>query len=88
MVGYSLATNKRFDNPISCVVVSLAVFFIMMPQSVTATLAASSPLVTDEVTTAEVTSAFITNYTGNQRHVHGHHHRPACPDALHRRLRR
>ena len=45
-------------------VVSLAVFFIMMPQSVTATLAASSPLVTDEVTTAEVTSAFITNYTG------------------------
>ena len=64
MVGYSLATNKRFDNPISCVVVSLAVFFIMMPQSVTATLAASSPLVTDEVTTAEVTSAFITNYTG------------------------
>ena len=64
MVGYSLATNKRFDNPISCVVVSLAVFFIMMPQSVTATLAATSPLVTDEVTTAEVTSAFITNYTG------------------------
>lgn len=64
MVGYSLATNKRFDNPISCVVVSLAVFFIMMPQTVTATLAASSPLVTDEVTTAEVTSAFITNYTG------------------------
>lgn len=64
MVGYSLATNKRFDNPISCVVVSLAVFFIMMPQSVTANLAASSPLLTDEVTTAEVTSAFITNYTG------------------------
>ena len=64
MVGYSLATNKRFDNPISCVVVSLAVFFIMMPQSVTASLAASSPLLTDEVTTAEVTSAFITNYTG------------------------
>ncbi|OUO47505.1 PTS cellobiose transporter subunit IIC [Olsenella sp. An285] len=64
MVGYSLATNKRFDNPISCVVVSLAVFFIMMPQTVTANLAATSPLVTDEVTSAAVTGAFITNYTG------------------------
>ena len=64
MVGYSLATNKRFDNPISCVVVSLAVFFIMMPQTVTANLAATSPLVTDEVTSTAVTGAFITNYTG------------------------
>ena len=65
MVGYSLATNKRFDNPISCVVVSLAVFFIMMPQSVDASLAATSPLyVADEVTTATVTSSFITSYTG------------------------
>ena len=65
MVGYSLANNKRFDNPVSCVVVALAVFFIMMPQTVAANLAASSPLyVADEVTTADVTSAFITNYTG------------------------
>ena len=65
MVGYSFASNKRFDNPVSCVVVALAVFFIMMPQAVAANLAASSPLyVADEVTTADVTSAFITNYTG------------------------
>ena len=64
MVGYSLATNKRFDNPISCVVVSIAVFFIMMPQAVTANLAASSELLTDTVTTAEVASAFTTSYTG------------------------
>ena len=64
MVAYSLATNKRFDNPISCVVVALSVFFIMMPQTVTATLAASSPLVTEEVTSAAVTGAFITSYTG------------------------
>lgn len=64
MVGYSLATNKRFDSPISCVVVALSVFFIMMPQAVTATLSATSELATDTVTTAEVTSAFITNYTG------------------------
>ena len=64
MVGYSLATNKRFDNPISSVVVSLAVFFIMMPQTVTANLAATSELLTDEVTTAAVASAFTTNYTG------------------------
>ena len=64
MVGYSLANNKRFDNPISCVVVSLSVFFIMMPQTVTATLAATSELVTDTVTAADVTGAFITSYTG------------------------
>lgn len=64
MIGYSLANNKRFDNPISCVVVAIAVLFIMMPQAVTANLAASSPLLTDEVTSAEVTGAFITNYTG------------------------
>ena len=64
MVAYSLATNKRFDNPISCVVVALSVFFIMMPQTVTANLAATSPLVTDEVTSAAVTGAFITSYTG------------------------
>ena len=64
MVGYSFANNKRYDNPVSCVVVALAVFFIMMPQSVTANLAATSELLTDEVTTAQVSSAFITNYTG------------------------
>lgn len=64
MVAYSFATNKRFDNPISCVVVALSVFFIMMPQTVTANLAATSPLVTDEVTSAAVTGAFITSYTG------------------------
>lgn len=53
MVGYSFASNKRFDNPVSCVVVALAVFFIMMPQTVAANLAASSPLyVAEEVTTA------------------------------------
>ena len=65
MVGYSFANNKRFDNPVSCVVVALAVFFIMMPQTVAANLATSSPLyVAEEVTTAQVSSAFITNYTG------------------------
>ena len=64
MVGYSFATNKRFDNPISCVVVSIAVFFIVMPQTVTANLAATSELLTDEVTTAAVASAFTTSYTG------------------------
>ncbi len=64
MVAYCLATNKRFDNPISCVVVSLSTFFILMPQAVTASLASTSELLTDTVTTAEVTSAFVTDYTG------------------------
>ncbi len=64
MVGYSLASNKRFDNPISCVVVSLAVFFIMMPQTVSASLASTSEFISDTVTATDVTSAFTTSYTG------------------------
>lgn len=64
MVAYSLAVNKRFDSPISTVVVSLATFFILMPQSVTANLAASSKLLTDSVTSAEVSGAFVAGYTG------------------------
>lgn len=64
MIGYSLAVNKRFGNPISCVVIAIASMFVMMPQSVAASLAATSELLTDEITTAEVTSAFTTGYTG------------------------
>ena len=54
MIGYSLAKNKRFDNAISCVVIAIAAFVIMMPLNVTANLAATSKLLTDKVTTADV----------------------------------
>ena len=58
LIGYSLAKNERFDNPLACVVVAISAFVIMMPQQITATLAATSPLLTDKITSAEVTGAF------------------------------
>lgn len=64
LIGYSLAKNKRFDNPLACVVVGISAFVIMMPQNITATLAAGSPLLTDEVTSASVTGALATTNTG------------------------
>ena len=57
LIGYSLAKNKRFDNPLACVVVAISAFVIMMPQQITASLAATSPLLTDKITSAEVTGA-------------------------------
>lgn len=64
LIGYSLAKNKRFDNPLACVVVGISAFVIMMPQNITATLAAGSPLLADEVTSASVTGALATANTG------------------------
>lgn len=64
LIGYSLAKNKRFDNPLACVVVGISAFVIMMPQNITATLAAGSPLLTDEVTSASVAGALATTNTG------------------------
>lgn len=64
LVGYSLARNMRFENPLSCVVVGISALMIMMPQTVTASLSAASPLLTDAITSAEVTGAFTTANTG------------------------
>lgn len=64
LIGYCLATNKRFDNPLACVVVSISAFVVMMPQAISASLAATSPLLTDEVTTADVTGVLSTTNTG------------------------
>ena len=64
LIGYCLAKNKRFDNPLACVVVGISAFVIMMPQQITASLAAASPLLTDEVTAADVTGALATSNTG------------------------
>ena len=36
LIGYSLAKNERFDNPLACVVVAISAFVIMMPQQITA----------------------------------------------------
>lgn len=64
LIGYSLAKNKRFDNPLACVVVAISAFVIMMPQQITASLAATSPLLTDKITSTEVTGALSTANTG------------------------
>ena len=64
LIGYCLARNERFDNPLACVVVGISALVIMMPQTVTANLAATSPLLTDKVTSAVVTGALSTANTG------------------------
>lgn len=64
LIGYCLARNMRFDNPLSCVVVGISAFVIMMPQTITATVAASSPLIADGVESVAVTGALSTTNTG------------------------
>lgn len=64
IIGARLASNKEFENELSCVVVGISSFVIMMPQSIAASLAAFSPLLTDEVTTADVTGVLSTTNTG------------------------
>lgn len=64
LIGYSLARNKRFDNALACVVVGISAFVVMMPQTITASLAATSPLLTEELTKAEVTGVLATSNTG------------------------
>lgn len=64
LIGYCLAQNKRFDNPLACVVVGISSFVIMMPQYITASLHSSSELLTDDVTSAAVTGALSTTNTG------------------------
>ncbi|MBY4797505.1 PTS transporter subunit EIIC [Collinsella sp. AGMB00827] len=66
MIGYSLARNKRFDNAVACVVISIAAFVIMMPMTVTANLAAGSELITEKITTAEVGGVLSASNTGTQ----------------------
>lgn len=58
LAGYFLAGNRRFGNKISCLVVSLATLIIMMPMSVTASLADGSG------DTADITSALIFDNLG------------------------
>lgn len=64
LIGYCLARNENFGNRLACVVVGISSLVIMMPQSIAANLAAASPLLTDEVTTAEVTGVLSTTNTG------------------------
>lgn len=64
LIGYCLARNSRFDNPLACVVVGISAFVIMMPQTIVANLAATSPLLTDTVTSAAVSGALSTSHTG------------------------
>ena len=64
LIGYCLAKNERFDNPLACVVVGISSLVIMMPQTITANLASTSALLTDKVTSAEVTGVLSTTNTG------------------------
>lgn len=42
LIGYYLAVNKGFDNPVSCIVVSLSTLIVMMPTTATVSLADGS----------------------------------------------
>ena len=42
LIGYCLAKNERFDNPLACVVVGISSFVIMMPQQIAATLVSNA----------------------------------------------
>ena len=77
LIGYSLAKNKRFDNPLACVVVAISAFVIMMPQQITASLAATSPLLR-----RGHGRPFDCQHR-HQRSVLGYYHRPAFRLALH-----
>ena len=58
LIGYCLAKNERFDNPLACVVVGIASFVIMMPQQIAATLVSNADK------TATVTGVLSTTNTG------------------------
>lgn len=64
LIGYCLARNENFGTRLACVVVGISSLVIMMPQSIAANLAAASPLLTDEVITAEVTGVLSTTNAG------------------------
>lgn len=58
LIGYCLAKNERFDNPLACVVVGISSFVIMMPQQIAATLVSNADK------TANVTGVLSTTNTG------------------------
>lgn len=58
LIGYCLGKNKRFENTIACVVVSISALMCSMPLTVDATLASDSDSV------ATVVEAFLTSNTG------------------------
>ncbi|AEB07578.1 PTS system, lactose/cellobiose family IIC subunit [Coriobacterium glomerans PW2] len=65
MIGYCLAQNKRFDNPIACVVIAVSALAVLMPQTVAAAVAPASQLFEEgKSITTPVSGAFTTGYTG------------------------
>ena len=59
ILGYMLAREKQFDNPVACTIISLAAFFTIMPLAVEVTDAVNGDLV------YTVSSAFITGNLGS-----------------------
>lgn len=54
VLGYMLALQKKFDDPVACTIISLASFFTIMPLAVEVTDATNGDLV------YTVSSAFVT----------------------------
>lgn len=64
LIGYCFAQNKRFENPIACVVVGISSFVIMMPQTVVATLGNMVYAAHSTDKTAETLSYAVSDFSG------------------------
>lgn len=87
LIGYSLAKNERFDNPLACVVVAISAFVIMMPQQITAKLRDESAAHRQDHLCRGHGRPFDCQHR-YQRSVRGYYHRPALRHALHQDFRR
>jgi PTS system cellobiose-specific IIC component len=64
VVGYCFAKNKRFENPLSCVIVGISALVIMMPQTVMATVGNFLYATNANDKTAETLSFALTDLAG------------------------
>ena len=83
LIGYSLAKNKRFDNPLACVVVAISAFVIMMPQQNHRLACRHEPTAHRQDHLRRGHGRPFDCQHRHQRSVLGYYHRPAFRLALH-----
>lgn len=64
VLGYCFAVNKHFENAISCVVVGISAFVIMMPQTIVATLGSAVYATNAADKTAATLSYAVDSFSG------------------------
>lgn len=83
LIGYSLAKNERFDNPLACVVVAISAFVIMMPQQHHRHACRHESAAHRQDYLCRGHGCPFDCQHRYQRSVCGHYHRPALRYALH-----